>query len=150
MIVILIIYCNREDTFNKRNSSTHSRCQICPLRSVISYEQYIIKITNTITKLPSFTLIHVCRILTLLLAMFLHNYTIHCDQVGKVARRLTMGFGRPGFDLGCRRGGDFSSLLRVQIGPRIHPVSYKLSTVCFIKINAQKTEGIVFKSQTLT
>ena len=36
--------------------------------------------------------------------------------------------GRPGFDLGCRRGGDFSSLLRVQIGPEVNSTSYKVST----------------------
>ena len=33
--------------------------------------------------------------------------------------------GRPGFDPGCRRGGDFSSLLRVQTGPGVHSASYK-------------------------
>ena len=32
--------------------------------------------------------------------------------------------GRPG----CRRGGDFSSLLRVQTGPGVHSASYKMST----------------------
>ena len=36
--------------------------------------------------------------------------------------------GRPGFDPGCRRGGDFSSLLRVQTGPGVHSTSYKIST----------------------
>ena len=36
--------------------------------------------------------------------------------------------GRPGFDPGCRRGGDFSSLLRVQTGPGVHSTSYKMST----------------------
>ena len=28
--------------------------------------------------------------------------------------------GRPGFDPGCRRGGDFSTLLHIQIGPGVH------------------------------
>ena len=36
--------------------------------------------------------------------------------------------GRPGFDPGCRRGGDFSSLFRVQTGPGVHSASYKMST----------------------
>ena len=33
--------------------------------------------------------------------------------------------GRPGFDPRCRRGGDFSSLLRVQTGPGVHSTSYQ-------------------------
>ena len=36
--------------------------------------------------------------------------------------------GRPGFDPGYRRGGDFSSLVRVQTGPEVHSASYKMST----------------------
>ena len=36
--------------------------------------------------------------------------------------------GRPGFDPGCRRGGDFSSLLHVQTGPGVQSASYKMST----------------------
>ena len=37
--------------------------------------------------------------------------------------------GWPGFDPGCRRGGDFSSsLLHVQTGPGVHSTSYKMST----------------------
>ena len=39
--------------------------------------------------------------------------------------------GRPGFDPGCRRGGDFSSLLRVQTDPGVHSHSYKMSTEGF-------------------
>ena len=39
--------------------------------------------------------------------------------------------GQPGFDPGCRRGRDFSSLLRVQTGPGVHSASYKMSTGCF-------------------
>ena len=31
-------------------------------------------------------------------------------------------------DPGCRRGGDFSSLLRVQTGPGVHSTSYKMSS----------------------
>ena len=31
-------------------------------------------------------------------------------------------------DPGCRRGGDFSSLLRVQTGPGVHSTSYEMST----------------------
>ena len=41
--------------------------------------------------------------------------------------------GRPGFDPGCRRGGDFSSLLRVQTGPGVHSTSYKMSTGEFLR-----------------
>ena len=33
--------------------------------------------------------------------------------------------GRPGFDPGCGRGGDFSSFLRIQTGPGVHLTSYK-------------------------
>ena len=36
--------------------------------------------------------------------------------------------GWAGFDPGCRRGGDFSSLLCVQTGPGVHSTSYKLNT----------------------
>ena len=36
--------------------------------------------------------------------------------------------GWPGFNPGCRRGGDFSSVVRVQTGPEVHSVSYKMST----------------------
>ena len=43
-------------------------------------------------------------------------------------QRAWLRAGRPGFDRGCRRGGDFSSLLRVQIGPGVHSNSYKMST----------------------
>ena len=39
--------------------------------------------------------------------------------------------GLPGFDPGCRRGGDFSSLLRVQTGSGVHSASYKMSTGVF-------------------
>ena len=39
--------------------------------------------------------------------------------------------GRPGFDPGCRRSADFSSLLRVHIGPGVHSASYKMSTGAF-------------------
>ena len=39
--------------------------------------------------------------------------------------------GRPGFDPGCRRGGDFSSFLRVQTGPGVHSTSYKIRTGVF-------------------
>ena len=35
--------------------------------------------------------------------------------------------GVPGFDPGCRRGGDFSSVLRVWTGPGVHSTSYKMS-----------------------
>ena len=40
--------------------------------------------------------------------------------------------GQPGFDPGCRSGGDFSSLLRVQTGPGVHSTSYKMSTGEFL------------------
>ena len=38
---------------------------------------------------------------------------------------------RSGFDLKCRKGGDFSSLLRAQNGPRVHSASYKMRTGVF-------------------
>ena len=44
--------------------------------------------------------------------------------------------GRRGFVPGCRRGGDFSSLLRVQIGPGVHLASSKMSTGAFPGVNA--------------
>ena len=34
----------------------------------------------------------------------------------------------PGFDPGCWRGGEFSSLLHDQTGPEVHSASYKMST----------------------
>ena len=36
--------------------------------------------------------------------------------------------GQPKFDPGCRKGGDISSLLRLQIDPGVHSASYKMST----------------------
>ena len=42
-------------------------------------------------------------------------------------KTLGQGRGRPGFDPGCRRGGNFSSL-RVQIGPGVHSISSKMSS----------------------
>ena len=39
--------------------------------------------------------------------------------------------GRQGFDPGCRRRGDFSSLLCIQTGPGVHLTFYKISTVAF-------------------
>ena len=39
--------------------------------------------------------------------------------------------GQPGFNPGCRRGGDFSPLLRIQTGPGVHSASYKMSTEGF-------------------
>ena len=39
--------------------------------------------------------------------------------------------GRPGFDPGYRKGGDFSSLLCVQTGPGVNSASYKMSTGAF-------------------
>ena len=44
--------------------------------------------------------------------------------------------GQPGFDPGCRRGGDFSSFLRVQTGPGVDSASYKMSTGAFPGIKA--------------
>ena len=44
--------------------------------------------------------------------------------------------GRPGFDPGCRRGGYFSSLLRIQTGPEVHSASYKMSTEGFPGVKA--------------
>ena len=41
--------------------------------------------------------------------------------------------GRPGFDPGCQRGGDFSTLLRVQTGPGVHSTTYKMSTGEFLR-----------------
>ena len=48
-------------------------------------------------------------------------------QVAKATRRLATA-GWHGFDPGCRRGGDFSSLLRVQTGLEVHSASYKMNT----------------------
>ena len=50
------------------------------------------------------------------------------ESVGQVAQAARLRAGRPGFDPGCRRGGDFYSLLRVQTGPGVHSTSYKMST----------------------
>ena len=38
-------------------------------------------------------------------------YNLYVGHVAQAARRLATGFRRPGFDPGCPRGGDFSSLL---------------------------------------
>ena len=46
-------------------------------------------------------------------------------QVAQATRRLATGW-TSWFDPGCRRNGDFSSLLRVQTGPRVHSDSYKM------------------------
>ena len=48
--------------------------------------------------------------------------------VGQVAPAARRWAGRPRFDPGCRRGGDFSSLLRVQTGSGVYSASYKMST----------------------
>ena len=50
--------------------------------------------------------------------------------VSLVGQRQGAGLraGRPGFDPGCRRGVDFSWLLRVQTGPEVHLASHKMST----------------------
>ena len=47
---------------------------------------------------------------------------------GSSGKALSCGLDGPGFDPGCRRGGDFSLLLRVQTGPGVHSPSYKMST----------------------
>ena len=39
--------------------------------------------------------------------------------------------GRPRFDPGCRRGEDFSSLLRVRTAVEVHSAFYKMSTGAF-------------------
>ena len=41
--------------------------------------------------------------------------------------------GRPGFDPGGRRGGNFTLLLRVQTGPGVYSTSYKMSTGEFLR-----------------
>ena len=51
----------------------------------------------------------------------------HVGQVAQAARRLATGW-TARVRSGCRRGGDFSSLLRVQTGPGVHSTSYKVST----------------------
>ena len=52
---------------------------------------------------------------------------------------LGYGLGRPWFEPGCRRDGDFSSLLRVQTGTGVHSASYKMITeVLFLGIMAVK------------
>ena len=52
---------------------------------------------------------------------------IGMGKVAQAARRWARA-GRPQFDPGCRRGGDFSSLLHVQTGPEVHSASYKMIT----------------------
>ena len=42
-------------------------------------------------------------------------------------KALGYGLDDPGSIPGTEGGGDFSSLLRVQTGPEIHSVSYKMS-----------------------
>ena len=58
---------------------------------------------------------------------------------------------RPGFDPGCRRGGDFSSLLRVQTGPGVHSASYKMSTGVFpgVKAAERRTSAVAVNMWTL-
>ena len=46
-------------------------------------------------------------------------------------KALDYGLDGPGSIPGVRGGGDFSSLLRVQTGPGVHPASYKMSTEGF-------------------
>ena len=55
-------------------------------------------------------------------------YTLSEDQVSQNGKAFGYGLGRPGFDPGCLRGGDSSSLLRVQTGPGVHSASYKMNT----------------------
>ena len=43
-------------------------------------------------------------------------------------KALSYGLDGPGSIPGVGRGGDFSSLLRVQTGPEVHSASYKMST----------------------
>ena len=50
------------------------------------------------------------------------------DASGPGGSSAELRAGRPGFDPGCRRGEDFSSLLRVQTGPGVHSTFYKMST----------------------
>ena len=52
----------------------------------------------------------------------------NCGPGGSKRQGAGLRAGRPGFDPGCRRGGDFSSLFRVQTGPEVHSDSYKMST----------------------
>ena len=57
-------------------------------------------------------------------------------QVVQAARRFATGWMAPGSIPGIGGGGDFSSLLRVQIGPGVHSTSYKMSTGEFLGVKA--------------
>ena len=50
-----------------------------------------------------------------------------CGPGSSIGKVLGYGLGWHRFNPGCRRGGDFSSLLHVQTGPGIHSASYKMS-----------------------
>ena len=61
--------------------------------------------------------------------------TINIEIVGQVAqaaRCLAVGW-TDGFGPGCRRGGDFTLLLRVQTGPGVHSTSCKMSIGEFLR-----------------
>ena len=51
----------------------------------------------------------------------------YMGQVAK-AQGAWLRAGRHRFDPGCRKGGDFHSVLRGKNGPGIHSASYKMST----------------------
>ena len=54
---------------------------------------------------------------------FLESWSRWLKRIGAGLRA-----GQPGFNHGWWRGGDFSSFLRVQTGPRARSASYKIST----------------------
>ena len=61
-----------------------------------------------------------------MLSYFKALYVSTVGQVTQTARHLTTGWTVWG-----RRGGDFSSLLRIHTGPGVHPASYKMSSRAF-------------------
>ena len=67
---------------------------------------------------PFYTQIKLCKYVSL---------SIFGGPGSSSGKALGYGLGRPKFDPGCRKGGDFSSL-HVQTGPGVNSTSYKMST----------------------
>ena len=63
-----------------------------------------------------------------IICIYIYIY-IYIQRARQLKRQGTeLRAGRPGFDPECRRGGDFSSVLRAQTGPEVHSGSYKMNT----------------------
>ena len=52
---------------------------------------------------------------------------------GSSGKALGYGLDGPGLIPGVGGGGDFTSLLRVQTGPGVHSISYKMSSGEFLQ-----------------